>query len=161
MKSIRNLWPYAIIGTFILFIAGMGTMVVMACRSNTDLVSHDYYEQELRFQGRIDSLGRTHSLGATARYDAVSHRIVITLPAAHAGKSVDGKIQLYRPSAAGMDRQFKLAPDDKGMQTLDAADLKNGLWKIRVAWNVAGQDYFLDQKIIVGSAVASASPRPL
>lgn len=161
MKTTRNLWPFAIIGIFALFIAGMTTMVVLACRSNTDLVSRDYYEQELRFQGRIDSLDRTHSLGATAKYDAPSRRIIISLPAAHAGKSVDGQIQLYRPSAAGMDRQFKLKPDAQGIQALDAADLENGLWKIRVAWNVAGQEYFLDRKMIVGSALAASGASAL
>ena len=161
MKTARSLWPFVIIGTFIVFVAGMSIMVVLACRSNMDLVSHDYYEQELRFQSRIDSLDRTHALGATARYDALSHHIIISLPAAHVGKAVDGSIQLYRPSAAGMDRQIKLEPNAQGIQTLAADDLNKGLWKIRVAWNVAGQEYFLDQKIVIGTTVAAAGGHTL
>lgn len=151
MKTNRNFWPLGIIAVFLCFAAGMTTMVVLACRSNTDLVSHDYYEQEIRFQGRIDSLNRTKGLHASASYDAAAKRLIITLPAEHADKAVSGQIQLYRPAAAGLDQQFKLEPDAKGRQTLDLAALQNGLWKVRIAWTVAGQDYFLEQKIVVGS----------
>ena len=153
MKPPRNFWPIGIFGVFICFAAGMTTMVVLACRSNTDLVSRDYYDQELRFQGRIDSVDRSKQFRATANYDAVVKRITISLPIEHAGKDVTGNIQLYRPSAAGLDRQFPLATDAKGVQILDAANLQNGLWKIRVAWTVAGQEFFLEQKIVIGRAV--------
>ena len=151
MKTNRNFWPLGIVAIFVCFAAGMTTMVVLACRSNTDLVSHDYYEQEIRFQGRIDSLDRTKPLNATAKFDSAAKSLVIALPAEHAGQNLSGQIQLYRPAAAGLDRKFKLAPDAKGIQTLDLAELQNGLWKVRVAWTVAGQDYFLEQKIVIGS----------
>ncbi|MFO1487681.1 MAG: FixH family protein [Verrucomicrobiota bacterium] len=158
MKTNRNLWPLGIIAFFCCFAAGLTVMVVLACRSNTDLVSRNYYEEELKFQGRIDSLERMKDLRATARYDAVAHRITLALPAEHAGKDITGSIQLYRPSAAGMDRKFDLAPDAAGSQALDVAGLQNGLWRLRVAWTVAGHDYFLEQKIVIGTA--AANPRP-
>jgi hypothetical protein len=51
-----------------------------------------------------------------------------------------------------MDKQFKLEPGANGTQTLDAAGLQPGLWKIRVSWNIEGHDYFLDQKIIIAAS---------
>lgn len=155
MKTSPNFWPYAIFAVFGCFAAGMTTMVVVACRSNSELVSRDYYEQELRFQGRLDSLDRTKPFHATAKYDSDAKRIVIALPAEHAGKNLDGQIQLYRPSAEGLDQTFKLAPDAAGLQTLDAASLQAGLWKIRVAWKFDGQDFFLEQKIVIGKTTAA------
>ena len=62
-----------------------------------------------------------------------------------------GRIELYRPSAAGMDRAVKLEPDANGVQRLDATGLAPGLWKVRVSWTLENQDYFLDQKVVVGS----------
>jgi hypothetical protein len=38
-----------------------------------------------------------------------------------------------------------------GTQRLDAKRLRDGLWKVRVKWNANGQDYFLDQPVIVTS----------
>jgi hypothetical protein len=50
-----------------------------------------------------------------------------------------------------MDRAVKLAPDVKGVQRLDAAGLAPGLWKVRVSWTFDRQDYFLDEKVVVGA----------
>ena len=76
--------------------------------------------------------------------------ITVSLPAEQAGRTINGRIELYRPSAAGMDREVKLEPDAKGVQRLDAAGLVPGLWKVRVSWTCDHQDYFLDEKVIVG-----------
>jgi hypothetical protein len=153
MKTPRNLWPLGIIVTFALFFAGTVGLIVMACSQKMDLVSTDYYEQELKFQGRIDRVERTrHAVTqAAVAYDPAARCITVSLPAGQAGHEVSGRIELYRPSAAGLDRAVKLEPDTKGVQRVDAAGMVPGFWKVRLSWTVESQDYFLDQKIVVGS----------
>jgi hypothetical protein len=153
MKTSRNLWPIGIITTFVLFFAGTVGLVVMACSQKMDLVSADYYEQELKFQGRIDRVERTRHAASQAvvAYDAAARCITVSLAADQAGHEVSGHIELYRPSAAGLDRAVKLEPDTKGVQRLDAAGMSPGLWKVRVSWTFEQQDYFLDEKVVVGS----------
>jgi len=153
MKTSRNLWPLGIIVTFALFFAGTVGLVVMACSQKVDLVSTDYYEQELKFQGRIDRVERTRHAAtqATVTYDAAARCITVSLPADQAGHEVSGRIELYRPSASGLDRAVKLEPDTKVIQRVDASGLVPGLWKVRVSWTVENQDYFLDQKVVVGA----------
>ena len=85
MKTSRNLWPLGIIVTFALFFAGTVGLVVMACSQKVDLVSADYYEQELKFQGRIDRVERTRHAAtqAAVAYDAaaaVHHRFAAGRP---------------------------------------------------------------------------------
>ena len=152
MKTNRSLWPLGIIIAFVLFAIGVATAVSFACRSNNDLVSKNNYDEEIGFQTRIDSLDRTRQLAtrAMAAYDRAAGRILIALPAEHAGRNLTGQIQLYRPSAAGMDQQLKLQPDSNGGQSLDVAALPQGLWRIRVSWSVGGNDYYLDQKVVIG-----------
>jgi hypothetical protein len=152
MKSSRNLWPLGIIMTFVIFISGTVGLVVMACHHSVDLVSANYYEQEIKYQSRIDSQTRAQRLGASVVYDAADRHLVISLPASQATKNATGRIQLYRPSAAELDQEFKLEPAANGSQILDAAGWLRGLWKIRVSWNVEGQDYFLDQQILIGAS---------
>ena len=153
MAISRNLWPLGIIVTFVLFFAGTVGLIVMACSQKVDLVSADYYEQELKFQGRIDRVERTQrtTTQAAVAYDLATHSITISLPAGQAGHEVSGRIELYRPSAADLDRAVKLAPDANGVQRLDAAGMVPGLWKVRLSWTVEHQDYFLDQKVVVGA----------
>jgi hypothetical protein len=149
----RNLWPWAILIAFAVFIAGMAGLIVMACSQRTDLVSGDYYEQELRYQGQLDRVERTRQLQppATVTYDAERRQLRISLPPDHARSSARGHIHLYRPAAASLDRRLKLDLDANGIQILETQDLRPGAWRIRVSWTAAGQEYFLDQRMVIGS----------
>jgi hypothetical protein len=153
MATNRNLWPLGIILTLAVFFTGTVGLVVMACSQRVDLVSPDYYERELKFQSRIDQVERTRHAAShpAVAYDAAGKCITVFLPADQAGQGITGRIELYRPSAAGLDRTIDLAPDAQGVQRLDAASLAPGLWKVRVSWTVDHQDYFLDEKVVVGS----------
>jgi nitrogen fixation protein FixH len=153
MATSRNLWPLGVILTLVGFFAGTVCLVVMACSQSMDLVSPDYYERELKFQGQIDQVKRAHQPAsqASVAYDKAGKCITVSLPAGQAGREISGRIELYRPSAAGMDRAVKLAPDIKGVQRLDAAGLTPGLWKVRVSWTFDRQEYFLDEKVVVGA----------
>ena len=166
MKLPQNPWPWAILLTFVVFISGTVSLIVMASSQREDLVSNTYYEQELKFQGHLDELERTSRLGAaaTVAYDPVRRGIAIQLPPEHARKHPRGTIQLYRPSAANLDQQRVFQPDAAGAQLLDATRLAPGLWKIRVYWTVDKQDFFLDQKLIIphqeGADAVPGTPAP-
>jgi len=60
-----------------------------------------------------------------------------------------GRIQLYRPSDARLDRDLPLALDVNGLQRLDAKRLHAGPWNIRVQWSVDGEEFFLSRSIVV------------
>jgi hypothetical protein len=151
MKPTRNPWPIAIISAFILFICGTIGLVILACTQRSDLVSADYYEQELKYQAQMDRLSRTGQLAtrAAVAYHPAQRRIMISLPPEQVRREVTGRIHLYRPSAAGLDRQLELRPDDRGVQSVDAADLLPGLWKVRVSWTVDRQEYYVDQPVVI------------
>jgi hypothetical protein len=82
MKQTRNLWPWAIIFVFVVFISGTISLVVMACSQKIDLVSADYYEQEIKFQRHIDQVDHTRRLAkdASVTYDSATRRIRVALP---------------------------------------------------------------------------------
>ena len=149
MKTTRNLWPYGIIAAFVVFLSGTAGLIVIAATHPQSLVSGNYYEQEIKYQARIDGAARAKQSGATVNFDAAARRMAISLPAALAGRDLSGQIEFYRPSAAGLDRQIKLQPDAVGRQSLDLAGLPEGPWEIRVSWNAGGQEYFLDRKIVI------------
>lgn len=151
MKLPSNPWPLAIILTFVLFISGTVGLVVMACSQKVELVSPNYYEQELKFQSQIDRLERTSQPGAQARvaYDTPGQRLTVSLPASPEPQTVRGKIQLYRPSESGLDHQVELRLDASGTQVIDGRDLRAGLWKVRVSWTVDQREYFTEKAIVV------------
>ena len=149
----RNLWPVGIIVAFAIFIAGTAGLIVMAWSQKSDLVSRDYYEQELKFQSQIERLDRARDLGAQASvtYDVAQQRIILSLPVEHALRKAKGRIHLYRPSAARLDRQLKLELNSAGVQDLDASELRPGLWRVRVFWTMGNQEFYLDRSVVIGS----------
>ena len=147
MNSTRNLWPFGIIAAFVLFFAGMATVVVIAATHREHLVNDNYYEQELKFQNQIDGGSRAKKSGASIVYDSASDSVVITLPAAQLAQKFSGTIELYRPAEPKLDREFLLEPKADGTQRLNVSKLAAGLWLVRVKWVAGGENYFLEQKI--------------
>lgn len=151
LQSTRSLWPHAIIIWMSLFASGVVSYIVFAQTNRMELVGADYYEQEIRFQQRIDSVDRTRAVqkDVTVGYDKGLIRIV--LPAEHAKQNPTGGIHLYRPSNSKLDQHVKLVVGPSGEQQLDAKSLQGGLWKVRVTWTVGKDEFYFDQSIVVGS----------
>jgi hypothetical protein len=149
-KPSHNLWPASIVGFFVLAIIFLVSFVAWAMRQRDDLVSTDYYEREVRYQQQLDSMNRSQTLAAqvVVTFDPTQLAIVITLPS-DKRQGATGQVHLYRPSDARLDRELPLVLNADGVQRLDAKQLDNGLWKVRVKWNANGQEYFLDQPVIV------------
>lgn len=156
----RNLWPASIIGFFTVAIIFLGSFVVWAMRQREDLVSVDYYEREVRYQQRLDSMNRSHALATqvVVTFDPAQQVILVTLPADET-RGATGRVHLYRPSDSRLDRELPLALNPEGVQRFDVKDMATGLWKVRVIWNVAGKEYFLDQPVIVTGAPSSDPAR--
>jgi nitrogen fixation protein FixH len=147
-----NLWPISIVAFFTLAIVGCVSFVVFCSRHPADLVAADYYEQELRYQAQINrSHHAANTQPARITYDQV-HRCIVVAFSNPAPDGLSGNIQFYRPSAINLDRQVKLEPNREGIQTIDASSLLPGLWKVRVSWKTANEEYFLDEKVVIGTA---------
>lgn len=146
-----NPWPVSILTFFSVAIVGCAGFVIFCARHPSDLVAPDYYEQEVRYQRQIERLqnARQYAQQAAVSYDVARNQIRICLPAARANAT--GTIHLYRPSAAGLDRQVRLALDPEGTQTIDAAALAPGLWKVRVSWSEESREFYLDRSITVAA----------
>lgn len=148
-----NPWPYAIIGYFVIFIAFIISFSTFAIRQQIDLVSPGYYEDEIRFQQQIETTKRTLALGGdvSITHDAVLGVIRINLPADQLSKAPAGQVRLYRPSDARLDRQFKFVATKDGVEPVKVEGLAPGLWKLRVRWQVEGQDYALEMPLLISA----------
>jgi|WetSurMetagenome_2_1015567.scaffolds.fasta_scaffold295999_2 nitrogen fixation protein FixH len=151
-----NPWPIGIVAFFVLFISTTAGLIVFVSSQREDLVAPDYYEQEVRYQRQMERRDRTKALAGDIRvdHDDALRQLVITLPAEHAQRHPEGRIDLYRPSSAGLDRHVKLEVGPQGTQTLDAQALRPGLWKVRIQWTVGGQEFYADQSVVVPPRVS-------
>ncbi|GAA4495897.1 hypothetical protein GCM10023172_08410 [Hymenobacter ginsengisoli] len=152
MPTQRTLWPYAIIATFVLFAGYIGFMVQRAMRTTVDLVSPDYYQQELRYQQRMESVARTAALPAPVQvqYEPARQRLTLTLPPALAGQPVRGQVHFFRPSDQKLDFTLPFAPSgERPAQQLSTSRLQAGYWRLRLDFEAGGQQYFLEKELSI------------
>jgi nitrogen fixation protein FixH len=145
----RTIWPYAIIAVFVLFAGYIGYMVQQAMRTTVDLVSPDYYQQELAYQQRMESVARTAALPAPVelRYEAAAQRLTLQLPPAIAGQLVQGEIHFFRPSNQQLD--FRLPLQTGAQQLFSTAKMQPGYWRVRVDFTAGGQPYFVEKQLLL------------
>ena len=149
MKTKDNFWPIGIILAFVLFFAGIATVIFIAVSHREYLVSDNYYEQEIGYQDQLDSTTRARQCGASIAYDAATAQVVIGIPGAQLLQNCTGKIEFYRPTTPQLDREFPVELTALGPQTIDTSRLAAGLWKVKASWRAGGQDYYLDQRIVI------------
>ncbi len=149
-----NPWPYGIIAAIGLFVVGIIVMVVVASSDRTELVAKDYYEQEIRYQARVDQLRRTEPLADQigVNFDGRTRQVRIQLPREHAAIGATGRVQFYRPAQSTDDHSHAIVVDGEGRQALSGAELATGLWKVRLGWKSGGLEYFADRELVVLAA---------
>ncbi len=146
-----NPWPYALLAFFALAILGTATLVYISVTNSSDLVAKDYYDQEMRYQGRLDQLRRTQPLEDRIGVEHSAGAVRLRLPKEHATGGASGTVALYRPSSAEADKSYTLALDAEGRQALPATDLGTGLWKVRIHWKVGTEEYFSERNLVLVS----------
>ncbi|WP_083937705.1 FixH family protein [Hymenobacter aerophilus] len=145
-------WPYYIIATFVLFAGYIGYMVQQAMRTSVDLVSADYYQQELRHGQRMEAVARANALPAPVQValDAAAHRLTLELPASLRGQAVEGTLQFFRPSNQKLDFTLPFQPTgEPARQQLNTSRLAPGLWRLRVQFTANNQPYFLEEVLSI------------
>ena len=141
-------WPRVLIGYFAVFITGIICFVVFAARQRVDLVRADYYDHEILFQKQIDSAARGKVLRVAVNFEVRTQELQISFPAP---QTATGKILLYRPSDARLDREIPLALDSSGTQRIPVRQLQSGLWKVRLSGKANGEDFYSDTSVVIGN----------
>ena len=147
-----NPWPFAVVGFFVLFTTFTVGLVAFSTWHRVDLVTPDYYEQEMRFQEQINRVHRTATLhkDVSIQLEEPTQHLLIILPAANAAQPLKGSVAFYRPSQAVLDRRFPLLLDSTGRQELDMSGFEAGLWRVCVNWTAGQEEFYRDENIVVG-----------
>lgn len=142
-KSLNNMkisWGTGIWAFYGLFVLMILAMVGMSVIQKIDLVSEDYYEQELRYQGRIDKIAHTKQLATPLKWEVVADGIKIQYPADK--KEISGEINFYCPSDNRKDFKIKIQPDKSGSQFISTQKAPAGRYQIQIDWQANGVSYW-------------------
>ena len=142
-------WGHKITVLYLAFVAMILIMVFMTMNEKVELVSADYYDQEIKFQGKIDAINNTHKLSGPLEFQAKNKIIQIFYPKELIGKGIQGEIKLYRPSDASLDYKTTINVNEKGEQQISSGKFKKGLYKMQMKWVQDKQNYYFEEQVFM------------
>lgn len=142
-------WGVGMIVAFVVFAGAILTMVTISMNREVDLVSDDYYQQELRHQTQIESESRSNALGESPSIGVSASSVSLKLPTLFDADSVSGTLTFYRPADRKKDFVVPLKLDSSNTQRVRTSPLEKGLWRLKVRWSAHDQSYYHEEAIVI------------
>ncbi|MFT7084557.1 MAG: hypothetical protein ACJAV5_000263 [Vicingaceae bacterium] len=139
-------WGTGIAIVYTTFVVFIGVMVYKAFGEDFDLVTEDYYAQEIKFQEKIDSRTRAEKLDASLQSVVDGKNLKIILP--QKNELLTGSINCFRPSDETKDftESFKT---ENGFYTIPLNKFIKGKYLIKVDWSANGVEFYQEQTIVI------------
>jgi nitrogen fixation protein FixH len=141
-------WGYKIAAFYLVFVAGILYLVVQSSRQQMDLVTPDYYAQEIKYQEKIDQSKRAAALSEPIRYQVISDGIQISFPQEFQGKSITGDALLYYPADEKKDIAVTIQTNQNQM-IIPIPDKRSGMHILKVNWEVDGVSYYFEEPVFM------------
>ncbi|WP_343701564.1 FixH family protein [Chitinophaga sp.] len=142
-------WGHKIIIVFVLFAAGILTLVIKSMRTRIDMATTDYYAAELKHQQNMDAQANAHALTAPVRIRQQGDVLEIVFPAEMHAEQMTGEVHFYRPSDARQDVRLPLTPDADGRIFVSRSQLHKGNYSIKLQWEAAGKPYYQETQYYI------------
>ncbi len=136
-------WGYKITFALFTFMSFIGYLVYGAFQEDFDLVSEDYYRDEINHQQTINRMMNVkNSQKVTLTNNEKS--VILNFPTTNAS----GTIHFYHPSSKQLDRTYDISLD-KEQQVISYQDLTSGHYRINIQWLSDGTEYLQKLKVYI------------
>ena len=96
-----------------------------------DLVTEEYYKQELAYQDQIDAQQNSARLAKNIQVEVTAEGIQILFPSEK--QNIKGEVNLYRPSNKKLDLEIPISLENQQM-LIPAEKLVEGKYKLSINW---------------------------
>lgn len=134
-------------GIFMIFILQYVLRVQFDSRYDNELVTKDYYQQELEIDAKTQRETKALHLEQPLVINSSKEGIILDFPKQMEPSGVKGKIYFYRPSNQKLDFNRDILVSGSTEMIIDKEDLVQGRWDVVVEWSYNGQDYRNSEKI--------------
>ncbi|ACU58183.1 FixH family protein [Chitinophaga pinensis] len=142
-------WGHKIIIVFILFAAGILTLVTKSMHTRIDMVTPDYYAEELKYQQVIDGRREAQSLSAPVSINQSVQSIGVLFPAEMHGVALKGTVLFYRASDSRQDVSVPLKTDENGLMLVSKRSFRKGNYRVQLQWEAGGKNYFQENLVTI------------
>lgn len=140
-------WGNRLVVVFAAFAALIGTMVYKAVHTKFDLVSKDYYSDELKYQEKID--GNSNAIAAgKLDIDTSSGKVLIRLPASLASNAITADAWFYCKTNAALDRRQQITITN-GEYAFDTRGMAKEQYQLNIQFTDRNKPYYYTGKLKV------------
>ncbi|MGC6431039.1 MAG: FixH family protein [Jejuia sp.] len=143
-------WGTGIVLAFIGFIAFIMYFIItmnVDHKYDHDLVSENYYGEELKYQSDINKLKNAKTLKTNISYKKTAEGLMISFPNDIDYKKITGNMFLYRPSNKQLDFETAISLSNPYLLIPDSR-LVDGRWNIKIDWQYNGKSYLFKEAIV-------------
>jgi DUF971 family protein len=137
-------WGNKLVIVFLAFGALMFYMVSRCIQTPVNLVSKEYYKDELAYQEVIDGQINANLLSSKVKIRQNADFVTVQLPAEQQ-HPVTGKLWFYCPSASARDRKIQLQTDENGLQKIPRQLFPEGNYTVKISWDDGKENFYAEE----------------
>ena len=133
--------------SFVLFAAFIATLVVICVREDVNLISRDYYQQELKHSEKMERQQNYLNLPQKPDIRFASGEVSLSLP--FYSDITSGSIQIQRPSDARLDQTFQFQTPAASEVQFQLRQWQPGLYRVSVTFTMNGKEYHTEKLMVI------------
>lgn len=142
-------WGWKIAVGYSAFVLFMVYMVYLTTGVEFELVTEDYYSQELAFQGQIDKQRNAQSQGHDVEVFVESDGVALKFNNYKSGAEIGGEVAFFRPSDKTLDRRFDWKTNDKGMMFIEGDEFHRGHYIFKLDGVMDGDSFYIEKPVFI------------
>jgi hypothetical protein len=115
---------------------------------NFELVTKDYYTDELRYQDKIDAMNNANKISSVV-IDQNNDKVSIQLPKEIKGLATSGQLWFYCPVNSVNDRKIPLQVNDEGVMLIDKSKIARSNYQVKLNWQIGKEQYYTEKSLTV------------
>lgn len=141
-------WGKKIVIIYVSFVGIILFMVVMAMNQKIDLVAENYYDQELKYQDKIDGNKNFNQIKDTIAISIIkNNEIQIHYPESLKSNISKGTVQFVKQSDNRKDFISPIIISDNNQQTINHY-FQKGIYKVSFDWKMNNKPFYFEQNLV-------------
>lgn len=142
-------WGTRIVILYSTFVVGILFLVIKSTYQKWDLVTEDYYGEEIKYQQKIDEMSNVKALSEKPTIKVDNQKVVLAFPSSLAAKQPAGKINFYKAADKTQDFSVDIKLSPEGTQIVDVPKNYFGKYNAQLNWSAGDKKYYQDFYVYV------------
>lgn len=146
MSNYKFNWGWGILISIIVFLLIMAALIIFSMSKEVDLVTKDYYKNELEYQTQIDKTNESLKLNKEVNLSQNENGLVISFPDS---VNIEGELNFYRPSDYKLDFSIPINLLEGNKLSVSKNKFVKGYWKVKISWRENEKDFYSEKTFVI------------